>query len=144
MTATTTATDLKIELWDACFFIGRGAQPMEPIQFCVFKMTSLYAEIKTLEERIALTEYYLANCKSDWDSLFVSYDIKGMPYSAYASNEELNALQMAINEHQACLRRDRDDLLHLRYKYKLEMEESKKADEDLMKMFQDFLQNKNQ
>jgi hypothetical protein len=101
---------------------------------------SLYHEIKALEESIALTEYYLANCKSEWDSLLICYnDGNGLPYSAYASNEEVDALQMAIEEHEVCLYKDRRTLEILSHKQQLEIEERKKADEELMKMCEEDL-----
>jgi hypothetical protein len=91
---------------------------------------AFYQEIKALEESIALTEQYLANCQREWDSLLVCYDDDGgAPYSAYCEQEDLEDLEMAINEHQTCLRRDRDNLMVLLYKQQLEMKEHEKVDE---------------
>lgn len=103
----------------------------------------LYKKIKDLEERIALTEYYLANCQREWDSLLVCYnEDTGAPYSAYCEQEDLDDLDLAISEHHRVLRLDRNALMVLRYQQQLEEEERKKADEELMKMCEEHCKKK--
>lgn len=100
---------------------------------------SLYFEIKTLEDEIALTEYDLSNYQREWDSLLVCYnEITGKPYSVYCEQEELEELEAAINSCHSDLRRDRGKLNMLRVRLQKQQEVNKKADEELMKMCEEY------